>query len=253
MKDKFSYTDFISYFIPGVMLLGALGLALRSLGGMFMVMLSNPFTESIFFLAFAFAAGHFVQARAIVTVAKSIRKSRGAEALLSEIYLIRDETFKNSVRFFTQSDKEKYTQIATKLLGYSESDLEPLASDSKEARQLSHSIFRKALSYAHNKKVGERAAMFSTHYKFFLGLALSSFYACVILVANVIVLLVLMYFDVYSWAEKSMYIIGCLLFAIPLFFAFFEFKKSAKNREELHVQEVFNSVYVLMNSGDKKD
>lgn len=246
MKDKFSYTDFIAYFIPGAILIWSIGLSLKSLNFVNGFSTSNQFIDSVFFLVLAFATGHLIQARAIVKLASSIRKSRGTNALLSQIYLIKSEKPQGIIELYSGSDRQKYIQMATKHLGYSQDEVETLSSDSPEARQISHSIFRKLHTLIHNNKMGERASIFSAHYKFFLGLAQSSLYAAVILLLTSIVLLSLIFLAAMTWADKWTYIVGFALMSSVLIYGYFIFKKNARNREELHVQEVFDSAYVLL-------
>jgi hypothetical protein len=253
MEDKFSYTDFIAYFIPGAIFIWSIILSLKSLNFSDRFSTSDQFIDVIFFLVLAFTAGHLIQARAIIKLASSIRKSRGSDALLSQIYLIKSEKYQGKVEHYNEADRQRYIQIATKHLGYSQDEIKKLASDSPEARQISHSIFRILHSLIYNNKAGERAGIFSAHYKFFLGLAQSSLYTAVILLLSSFVLLFLIFLNKLTWVDKWMYVIGFSLVSTLWIYGYFVFKKSAKNREELHVQEVFNSAYVLFFSENNEE
>ena len=245
MKDKFSYFDFICYFIPGTLLLWAIISFLKGLGVVQIFSATNTLTDTISFVILAFIVGHLVQAGAKSRLEKNIKERYWNGAFVSEIFLLRGNRLCNEI------DREKFIDLATKQLGYAEAELKILENDTNEARQMSHSIYRKAYSFINNNKIGERAAIANTYYNFFRGLSEASFYSTIIFIVQFAVVIVEKFLLEKNWYYfRTNGVLPLVLFLI-LGCAYIIFRDRARQRGELHVGEVFNSAYSFYIGGSK--
>ena len=154
-------------------------------------------------------------------------------------------------RFCNEIDREKFVDFAAKQLGYTGSELKTLENGTNEARQMSHSIYRKAYSFINNNKIGERAAMANTYYNFFRGLSEASFYSTIIFIVQFAVVIVEKLFLEKNWYYfRTNGLLPLVLFLI-LGCAYIIFRDRARQRGELHVGEVFNSAYSFYIGGSE--
>lgn len=237
MKDKFSYFDFICYFIPGTLLLWAIVSFLKGLGVVQIFSATNTLTDTISFVILAFIVGHLVQAGAKFRLEKKIKQKYWNGAFFSEIFLLKGNRLCNEI------DREKFIDLAAKQLGYTESELKTLESDTDKARQMSHSIYRKAYSFINNNKIGDRAAIANTYYNLFRGLSEASFYSAIIFIVQFIIVIVEKFLLEKDWYYfRANGVLPLVLFLI-LGCAYIIFRDRARQRGELHVGEVSNSAY----------
>lgn len=244
MKEKFSYFDFICYFIPGALLIWAIILFVKNLEILSSLKTINEFTDTLGFIIIAFILGHFIQYRAKVKLEPSIKKKYWNGAFFSEQYLIKDKSFCSEI------DRQKFLKMAKEKFGYNNKELQKLDSDSDDAKKISHSIYRKAYALINNEGIAERAATANTYYTFFRGLSTSSFYSALLFVAQFLIKIGENWWA-WSWNVIKKDLIIPLLFVIFFFYLKECFKDRAKQRGELHVEQVFNSAYSFYVGGNK--
>jgi len=214
-----------------------------ALNNKFLSITPNSFTESTWFLIFAFILGHVVQARAKVFVENRIKIRYWNGVFLSELYLIKGS------KSCTDIDRKKYIELAKERFSYTDEELSLLDTDSKESRELCQSIYRKLRAFIENNNVGGTVSIENTYYNFFRGLSQASIYS------SLIVLLRIAY-DLKTlsdrhWRLQNMDYKNAVSVLLLLFFiyAYFLFKERARQRGEYHVQAVYNTAYSLSLGG----
>lgn len=242
MEEKFSYFDFICYFIPGALLIWAITVFARGFEALAYLRTINEFTDVLGFAIIAFILGHFVQYRAKLKLEPSIKNKYWNRAFVSEQYLVKGKGFSSKI------DREKFLKMAKEKLGYNAEELAKLDTDSEESRKISHSIYRKAYALINNEGVAERAATANTYYNFFRGVTVSCLYSAILFLMQFIIKIVRNWWTCSLDIAKKELLIPLLLAAF-----FFYLKKCfmdrARQRGELHVEQVFNSAYTLCLGG----
>jgi hypothetical protein len=236
MKDKFSYFDFICYFIPGAVLIWTILLFAKGLGILNSFTTVNKFTDTLGFIIIAFILGHFVQYRAKLKLEPGIKKKYWNGVFVSKQYLIKNRNFCSEI------DRQKFLKMAREKFGYTEEELQKLNTDSNEAKEISHSIYRKAYALINNEGIAERAATANTYYNFFRGLSTVSFYSAWLLILQFIIKAIESWF---SWSWMTIKKDLLIPFSLGIFFFYLSecFKDRARQRGELHVEQVLNSAY----------
>jgi len=242
VKDKFSYFDFICYFIPGTVLIWAVLLFAKSLGILSSLATVNEFTDTLGFIIIAFISGHFIQYRAKLRLEPRIKKKYWKGAFVSEQYLIKNSGFCSEI------DRQQYLKMAKDKFGYKEEELQKLDIISKESKEISHSIYRKAYALINNEGISERAAIANTYYNFFRGLTIASLYSAILFLLLLVIKIIENWWG-WNWVviKRDLLIPA---FLMTFFFYLKEcFKERARQRGELHVEQVFNSAYSKLIGG----
>lgn len=91
MKDRFSYFDFICYFIPGTLLLWVIVSFSEGFGVAQILSTTNTLTDVISFVVLAFIVGHLVQASEKSVLEKKIKQKYWNGVFFSEIFLLKDD------------------------------------------------------------------------------------------------------------------------------------------------------------------
>jgi len=245
MKDKFSYFDFICYFIPGTVLVWAVILFAKSLGVLVSLTTFNEFTDSLGFIIIAFISGHVIQYRAKLKLEPSIKKKYWGSAFVSDQYLIKNN------KFCTEVDRQKYLGMAKDKFGYKEEELRKLDTVSEESKKISHSVYRKAYAFINNEGIAERAAVANTYYNFFRGLAVASSYSAIVFLSQLIIKIIENWWG-WSWFVIKDNLLIPVLLTIFFFYLKTCFVDRARQRGELHVEQVFNSAYSRLVGGGSK-
>jgi len=234
MKDKFTYFDFLAYFIPGTVLIWICIIAVKTLGLVSNLKTENIITDSLIFIVLAFVVGHFIQFRSKQRTEVTIKKKFWYGAFVSDQFLLKNN------KFCSEFKRQKYIQLLQKHFELKPEEAQILEEpDNSEAKKVSNDMYRTCLTFVTDRKVGEKATKANEYYNFFRGLSTTCFYSSVIL----------SFVCIYSLA---CFLRNCTDFnisrsLIPLLLAVFSgystyaFQIRAKQRGELHVTEVFES------------
>ena len=216
MQEKFSYFDFIAYFVPGTVLLWSISVALKGAQSLERIGLGNVITDSLVFIVLAFVAGHLVQSISKKFLEGLLKRIYWSGAFVSEQCLIKGNPF------FSEFKREQYIQIAKVKFRFKAEDLEILEKgDLKnvQAKNVSHDVYRVFDAFVKDNQIGERASIANTYYNFFRGLVVSCFIATIL------------FLFVREWM---------LIMVFGL--ASYMFLGRAKQRGELYIAGIFDSV-----------
>jgi len=242
MSNKFTYFDFISYFIPGAILIWSIILFAKSINVLNYLTTFNTFTDTLGFIIIAFTLGHFIQYKSKQIIEPKIKKKYWNGAFVSEQFLIKNN------KFCYEVDRLKFLKMAMSNFRYSKEELKELNSDTEKAKKLSHSIYRKAYSLINNAGIDERATTANVYYNFFRGLSATCFCSALLFLVQ-FVIKILENWGAYSWEFIKEDLLIPFLLMIFFFYLMSCFIDRARQRGELHVEQTFNSAYIYYLGG----
>lgn len=235
MKDKFTYFDFLAYFVPGAVLIWVCTIAAKSFGVVSDLETENIVTDSLIFVVMAFVVGHFIQFRSKQKTEATIKEKFWDGDFVSRQFLVKGN------KFCPEPKRQRYIQLLQDHFGLQLEDAQILESSGKEeARTISDGMYRSCFTFITDEKIGEKAIKANEYYNFFRGLSTTSAYASVILSIDFIYVLVR--FFVYRTTSSVFQALVLLLLAIFFGYAVHAFRVRAKQRGELHVAEVLDSM-----------
>jgi hypothetical protein len=242
MKDKFSYFDFICYSIPGALLIWSIVLFAKGFNILTSFVTFNEIIDTLGFIIIAFILGHFIQYKAKQKLEPKIKRKFWGGVFFSEHYLLKNK------KFCSEIDRMKFLKMAKERFGYTEDELKNLDNDSEKAKKLSHTIYRKSYALINNEGVAERAAMANSYYNFFKGLSIASFYSANLFLAQ---FLLKVLENITSWSCGIIKEDLAIPLLLTVFFFYLKgcFENKARQRGELHIEQTFNSAYVLYTGG----
>ncbi len=238
MKDKFTYFDFLVYFIPGTLLIWVCITAVKTLGLAANLKTENVITDSLTFIVLAFILGHFIQFRSKQRTESTIKKSFWSGSLVSEQFLVKNN------KFCSEFERQRYIQILREHFTLGEDDIQILEkTDNPEAKKISHSMYQQCFSFITDKGIGDRAVKANEYFNFFRGLSTACVYSgfifAIVFTFTLIRSLVnRFYLDIFHLL---------ILFLLAIFFCYasYTFRVRASQRGESHVADVFRSVASL--------
>lgn len=235
MKDKFTYFDFLAYFIPGAVLLWVYMVVAGSLEALSVLKTENAFTESLAFIVLAFVVGHLVQFRSRQKTQETIKKKYWSSGLVSNQFLVKDN------QFCTEFDRQRYIQLLQKHLGLRPEEAQILEEPGNDtAKEISHSMYRTCSTLATDKGIGAKATKANEYYNFFRGLSTTCAYSSILFMVNFIYVLIRFFMKDSTFSINQTL---TLLFLVIFFaYAAYAFRLRAKQRGERHVAEVFSSM-----------
>lgn len=235
MKDKLTYFDFLVYFIPGAVMLWICAVLVRDLGIFSAPKMGNIFTESLAFIVLAFVIGHFVQYRSQRGTEVTIKKKHWSGAFVSEGFLLKDN------KFCPEFKRQRYISLLQKHFGLDEESAKVLKDrENEEARAISHSMYRECFTFITDKGIGVKAIKANEYYSFFRGLSIACVYSSIISAIDFVYLVIRFFANrtIANLAHASIMLVLTIFFG----YAVHAFRISAKQRGELHVTEVFDSM-----------
>ncbi|PKP59886.1 hypothetical protein CVT91_05990 [Candidatus Atribacteria bacterium HGW-Atribacteria-1] len=242
MSNKFTYFDFISYFIPGAMLIWSFILFAKSINVLNYLTTLNTFIDTLVFTIIAFVLGHFIQYKSRQIIEPKMKKKYWNGAFVSEQFLIKNN------KFCYEIDRQKFLKTAREQFRCSIEELKELDSDTEEARKISHSIYKKAYSLINNAGINERATTANIYYNFFRGLSATCFCSALLFLVQSIIK-ILENWGACSWEFIKEDLLIPSLLMIFFFYLMICFIDRARQRGELHVEQTFNSMYVYYLGG----
>lgn len=235
MKDKFTYFDFLAYFIPGAVILWICSVMAKDLGVLSALETGNVFTESLAFIVLAFVVGHFVQFRSKQKTEATIKEKYWSNAFVSEAFLLRDN------EFCSEFKRRRYINLLQKHFGLAEESVNTLVDhESEEARVISHGMYRECFTFITDKGLGQKATKANEYYNFFRGLSTTCVYSIIVSVLD-FVYLSIRFFTHRTFVGLA-HSLTMLVLTIFFGYAVYAFRIRAKQRGELHVAEVFDSI-----------
>lgn len=238
MGEKFSYYDFLAYFVPGVFLASVIIYSLNEVTSGISLTTGNTILDPIIFLVFSFVLGHFIQFRGRFGLEKRLKEKKWG-GWVSEQYLIKGNPFCPEVK------RRIYINLAFEKLGFKKEDLEVLEKEDlkgenkNKAMETSQDIYRSCLTLITDKGIGEKAKVANTYYSFFRGVSVTSFYSTII----ILILVGYQFYKIYILKTpiKTSHVIINLVALLLLGYLWYCFKERARDRGEIHVREVFDS------------
>ena len=244
MSNKFTYFDFICYFIPGAILIWSFILFAKSIGILACLTTFNTFTDTLGFIIIAFVLGHFIQYKSKQIIEPKIKRKYWNGAFVSEQFMIKNNNFCDEI------DRLKFLKMAMERFKYSQEELKKLDSNTEEARKLSHSIYRKAYSLINNVEINERATTVNVYYNFFRGLSVTCFCSALLFLVQSLIK-ILENWGACSWEFIKEDVLIAVFFKFFFFYLTSCFIDRARQRGELHVEQTFNSMYIYYLGGIK--
>ncbi|GAF90292.1 unnamed protein product, partial [marine sediment metagenome] len=229
MSNKFTYFDFICYFIPGVILIWSIILFAKSINVLNYFTTFNTFIDTLVFTIIAFVLGHFIQYKSRQIIEPKMKKKYWNGAFVSEQFLIKNN------KFCYEIDRQKFLKMAREQFKYSIEELKELDSDTEEARKISHSVYKKAYSLINNAEINERATTANIYYNFFRGLSLTCFCSSLLFLVQ-LVIKILENWGACSWEFIKEDLLIPSLLVIFFFYLMICFIDRARQRGELHVE-----------------
>jgi len=235
MKDKFTYFDFLAYFIPGTMLLWVCMVVAGNLEVLSVLETGNAFAESLAFIVLAFVVGHLIQFRSKQRTEKTIKRKYWSNSFVSSQFLIKGN------QFCVEPNRQRYIQLLQKHLGLKSEEAQILKDFGNDtAKEISHSMYRICFTLTTDKGIGAKATKANEYYNFFRGLSTTCVYSSIIFTADLIYVLIRFLINDSSFPVS--HAIVTLLLAVFFGYASYAFRIRAKQRGELHVAEVFDSM-----------
>lgn len=235
MKNKLTYFDFLVYFIPGAAIIWICTVLAKYLGILSALKTGNILTESLAFIVLAFVVGNFIQYRSQRGTEIRIKKKHWSGAFVSERFLLK------ASKLCPEFKRQRYINLLQKYFVLDEKNAKILEdSESKEAREISHSMYRECFTFITDKGIGAKAIKANEYYNFFRGLSTTCAYLSIIFATGSTYLLVRFFAN--RTATNLAHAMIMLLFTVLFGYAVHAFRISAKQRGELHVTEVFDSM-----------
>jgi len=229
MEMQLSYYDLLANVIPGVFVLWAVGNVLPP-GILKEALLGeNLVSDSIVFLVLAFILGQVIQWLAKFTIEPVVKRIFWHRAFPSDLFLIK------GAGWCRESERADYLRLAKDKVGIDRREIGRLQSlglpemsqeDTKGAKSTCRTIFRRFESLAADEGIGSKAILQNTFYSLFRGLSLSSALCGLIFLVGYTLR-----------GELSGLILGIMCLGAAAIFV-----HRAKERGELYVTGVFNSV-----------
>ena len=226
MGDKFSYYDFLVNFVPGAFLFWAIVIALSPVAGTHPLPTSNLIVDSAMFAVLAYTLGHLVQFAAQHTVEPVLKRLFWSGAFFSEWLLVKGRGG------CSESARRTYVDIARHVFGLSEGYLSALDlsdatdRDLERAREVSQAVYQRFDSYAADHGLAAKATIQNAFYAFFRGTAFVSAAAGLLLVV----------------VGAGSHGVGIAVLGAASFLSSVPFAVRARERGELYVRGVFDSV-----------
>lgn len=244
MTEKFSYYDFLAYFIPGVFLVSIIIYFLKIITEEISLTTGNTILDPIIFLVFSFILGHFIQFRGRYGLEKRLKEKKWG-GWVSEQFLIKGNQFCSEVK------RRIYIDRVVKKLRFKKEDIKVLENnyldeeDKKKAMKISQDIYRSCFTIITDRGMGEKARVANTYYSFFRGVSIACFYSAIL----ILVLIAYQMYKIYLLKELvfTLHVIINIIVFLLFGYLWESFKERAKDRGEMHVREVFDSFLGLKN------
>jgi len=234
MKDKFTYFDFLAYFIPGAVILWICSVMAKDLGVLSVLEMGNVFTESLAFIVLAFVVGHFIQFRSRQKTEVTIKEKYWSNAFVSEAFLLKDN------EFCSEFKRHRYINLLQKHFGLTGESAKILDDENEEARLISHGMYRECFTFITDKGIGQKSTKANEYYNFFRGLSTTCVYSTIVSAMDFV------YLSIRFFTHRTFVGLAHALtmLALTIFFGYavYAFRIRAKQRGELHVAEVFDSM-----------
>jgi hypothetical protein len=229
METQLSYYDLLANVIPGVFVLWAVGNVLPAGTIRETISGDNLVADSIVFLVLAFILGQVIQWLAKFTIEAVVKRVFWHRMFPSDLFLVK------GAGWCRESERADYLRLAKDKVGIDRHEISRLQSlglsemspeEIEGAKSTCQTIFRRFESLAADEGIGSKAILQNTFYSLFRGLSLSSALCAFIFLVGYAVR-----------AGLSGLILGIMCLGAAAIFV-----HRAKERGELYVTGVFNSV-----------
>lgn len=216
----------------------AITIAVKSFGVFPPLKTDNIVIDSLIFIVLAFVVGHFVQFRSREKTQETIKKKFWNGTFVSNQFLIKDN------KFCPDFKRQRYIQLLQEHFNLKSADAQILETpENPEAKTISDGMYRSCLTFITDQKIGEKATKANEYYNFFRGLSTTSFYSTIVFGISFIAILVQRFAES-NFSFNAFYKSALIPFLLAIFFGYATraFQIRAKQRGELHVAEVFDSM-----------
>jgi hypothetical protein len=227
MKDKFSYYDFLANIIPGLLLAWILSSTFQGF------LFGNIVTGTFIFLVLAYILGLAIQFFSKYTIEWLIKVFFWSSSLYSSIILIKE------AKIISDEKRSRLLGLVKNKFHYNDTDLKVLDTENifqgqnknklKQAKEVSHEIYRKLDSYTFDKGLAQKSHIQNIYYSLFRGLSLA------FLIIGLLFTALAIFSQQYQTTRNIIYLaVSYILFIVFLI--------RTKERGELYVKGLFESL-----------
>jgi len=221
--NKFTYFDFIAYIVPGVLLLGAISVLIRSSN--FILITGNPAIDTLLFLIIGFTVGALFHQLSRYSVEPVVKRLFWHGRFYSDIYLVkRYELCQDPLRAQIMDTAESFFNFDSTSL--SALDSGAVTEQSPDPHVVSHQLFRRFDYYTMDNDLAKKGHLANAFYSLYRGMTLMTFVLAILFAISLL------------WDASVIGPSSKVVFAVLSFLASIVFLIRTRNEGERYVQGV---------------